>query len=300
MLNIKTLSIIATSLIVIGLIGSIATYKTVAKQETLTETLTDTDFTKIEISANNGKVDIEPTNELETSVEIIGLDLKNNFSASVKDGKLSIIYKEKSKKFFNFDFRFNQVEMKVYIPQKDYDVIIAYAKNGKMSVKGLRANEMSLNTSNGSMEIENSHADEFKLISSNGRITVESFTGETMTIEANNGRITIKDAVANKIELSSKNGKIDLKEVKGSLTAKAGNGSILLSNDQLDSPIDFVADNGKIHIKTTKEPENVGIISQANNGSSKIFGEKTSSVIFGRAVTQIQLQANNGRIIIEK
>lgn len=300
MLKMKTLLILATSLTIIGVVGSFATYKTVGKQESLTETIAHTDFTNIEVSASNGKVTIEPTNEQEARVEIVGFDLKNNFSTSVEDGKLVIDYKEKSKKFFNFDFRFNQVEMNVYIPQKDYDVMIADARNGKMSVNGLTANKMSLNTSNGSMHLQNSHVDELDLVSTNGSITVESITGKTMTVEADNGRITINDALANTVDLSSENGKMDLKEVKGSLTARADNGSILLTNDQLNSPIDFVADNGKIHIKTAKEPENVGIITQTNNGSSTIFGEKSTGMIFGTAETQIHLQTDNGKIIIEK
>lgn len=300
MLNIKTLSIIASSLIIIGLIGSIVTYKTAAKQESLTEQVAITDVNYIDILARNGKLEIEPTNEQEAKIEIIGFDLKNNFSTHVKDGKLSIIYKEKSKKFFNFNLRFNQMEMKVYIPQKDYELILADAKNGKLLVNGLRSNQISLDSGNGSIQLQNSYADELKLVSANGSITVDSVTSQSVSAEAKNGRMTMNHVEAQTVDLSSKNGKIELKEVKGSLTARAGNGSILLTNDQLDSPIDFEAKNGKIHIKTTQEPENVGIIAQANNGSSKIFGEKTSGVIFGNAETQIQLQANNGKIIVEK
>lgn len=300
MLNIKRLSMIASLLLLIGILGSIATYKFISKPESLTEEITITDFTDIEISTNDGKIELVPTNEMNTRIEISGYHLKNNFSSTVTDSTLSITYKATAKKFYNFDLAKRSATVKVYLPKKIYNTLSVRANNGRIIAKEVGANEINLNAKNGSIELQNIHADSLSVNSNNGRITADTLIGTTFKLQANNGRITLKSMTADSVSIVSHNGRIELEEVTGVLSAKASNGSINLVTDTLDHPIDFTAHNGKIHIQTNHEPVNTEIQAQAKNGSIKIFGEKKSHAVFGSGKNTIDLSSKNGRIVVEK
>lgn len=281
MLNIKRLSMIATGLLLIGIIGSLSTYQFISKPELLTEEIADDDFTDIEISANDGKIELIPTNEMTARIEVSGDDLKNNFSTAMTNSTLSITYQESSKKFYNLGFPSKSAAIKVYIPKKTYDIISVRAKNGRLMINEVEANEIDLCANNGAIDLQNIHAD-------------------SLNIKANNGRITLKNMATDSVSIVSHNGKIELEEVIGSLSAKANNGSIKLITNTLDTPIDFSTHNGKIHIQTNEEPENAAIQAQAKNGGMKIFGQKKTHASFGAGENKIDLSANNGRIVVEK
>lgn len=338
MLNIKRLSMIATLLLLIGILGSLATYKSVSKLESTTEEFTITDFTDIEISSNAGKIELVPTNEENALIEVTGNHLKNNFSAIVTDSTLSITYKETAKKFYNFDLAKKSASVKVYLPQKNYETISLQANNGKLIVKGveateitlnardgaidlqnikadllsvkaingklianeLQATEINLNANDGSIDLQQIHADSLSVHSNNGRITADSLVGTTFELKANDGRITLKDIKTDSVAIVSHNGKIELEEITGTISAKANDGSINLVTDKLDHPIDFSTHNGKIHIQTNDDPVNTEIQAQARNGSITIFGEKKSLAVFGSGKNNINLSSNDGRIIVEK
>ena len=302
MLNIKRLSMIATLLLLIGILGSISTYKFISKPESLTEEIriTDDDLTDIEISTNDGEIELVPTNEVNALIEVSGYNLKNNFSSTVTDSTLSITYKETAKKFYNFDLAKRSATVKVYIPKKIYDTISVHANNGRIVAKEIDANEINFNANDGSIDLQNIHADSLIVNSNNGRITANSLTGATIKLTANDGRITLKDVTTDSVAIVSHNGKIELEEITGALLAKANDGSINLVTDTLDHPIDFSTHNGKIHIQTNYEPVDADIQAQARNGSIRIFGKKRSHTVFGSGNNKIDLSSNDGRIVVEK
>lgn len=302
MLNIKKLSMIASLLLLIGIIGSTATYKFISKPESLTEEIkiTDYDLSDIEVSINDGRIELVPTNEMTALIEISGYNLKNNFSSTVTDSTLSITYKETAKKLYNFDLAKRSVNVKVYIPKKIYNTLSVHANNGRIVAKELNANEMNLNANDGSIDLQNINADSLSVNSNNGRIKADSLRGTTFKLQANDGRITLNDLTTDSVSIVSHNGKIELKEVTGALLAKANDGSINLVTDKIDYPIDFSTHNGKIHIQTNDEPVNAEIQAQAKNGSITIFGEKKSHTVFGSGKNKIDLSSNNGRIVVEK
>ena len=300
MLNIKRLSIIAALLLLIGILGSISTYKFISKPESLTDKITNDDFTDIEISTNDGKIELVPTNEMTALIEVSGYDLKNNFSSAITDSTLSITYKKSSKKFYNFDLSIKSASVKVHIPKKLYNTISVRANNGRIVAKELDANEMNLNANDGSIDLQNINADSLSVNSNNGRITADSLIGTTFKLKANDGRIALKRMTTDSVSIVSHNGKIELEEVTGALLAKANDGSINLVTDTLDHPIDFSTHNGKIHIQTNQEPVDADIQAQARNGSIRIFGENRSHTVFGSGNNKIDLSSNDGRIVVEK
>lgn len=298
MFNVKNLLILATTLTVIGVLGSFATHNMVEKTTTLTEDIANSDFNNIEIDVTEGNVEIIPTNKETPSFEMTGYRLQDNFSYTVTDEELSIVYHEMSKKIYNFGPKQKSVSLKLYIPEKEYHLIHVKAKNGEIQLANITATDLQLHAGNGFVDLENSYADDVEIHAKNGEITVDQMTGKTVTLQADNGKIQVKDVIVDNANFSSKNGKITLTEVTGSLFAKANNGGIIFTTEKLNSAIDFSAKNGKIQINTKQEPGDVVIKAQAHNGKTTIFNENTTSTQFGSGEYLINLQANNGKITV--
>src|SRR5699024_8886207 len=102
MRNSKKLTALAIILIVVGIVGSIATTGTIKKVETITETMDDTDFSKVIVSSDNTSIDVLPTDEPNAKVEVTGFNLTKNFNTKIHEDTLIVKYKEKGIKFFNF------------------------------------------------------------------------------------------------------------------------------------------------------------------------------------------------------
>ena len=303
MLNTKKLSIIASLLLLVGIIGSIFTFNLIEKPEFLTKEIdiNDENFKNIDIQTNDMGIEIIPTNEKSALIEISGHDLNNNFSATVTDSTLSIIYNESKRKLYNLDSNFasNSATMKVYVPKKIYETIRVHGNNGALSAEGLDAKEVEFKANDGAILLRNINADSVIAISQNGKIKTEDLTGSTFSLIANDGRINSKNITADSVSIVSHNGKIELDNVKGKLTAKANDGRIQLVTETLDYPIEFTTHNGKIDIQSNNEPENATIDAQANNGSITIFGENKSQAVFGLGENKIKLSSNDGKIIVK-
>lgn len=301
MLNTKRLSIIALLLLLVGIIGSILTYNLIEKPEYLTKeiAINDENFQNIDIQTNDMGIVIIPTNEKSALIEVSGHDLKNNFSATVTDSTLSIVYHESRRKLYNLDFNTNSAILKVHVPKKLYDTIRVHGNNGSLIAEGLDAKEVDFKANDGAIVLRNINADSVIAISENGQIKTKNLIGSTFSFIANDGRINSKSITADSVSIVSHNGRIELDDVKGKLSAKANDGRIKLITETLDYPIEFSTHNGKIEILTNNEPKNAVIDAQADNGSITIFGENKSQAVFGLGENKIKLSSNDGKIIVK-
>ncbi|SKB01430.1 DUF4097 family beta strand repeat-containing protein [Sporosarcina newyorkensis] len=283
MLNIKGLSIIASLLLLVGIVGSLITYQLIQKPKAVTQefTIQDDNFTSIDINADDGQVELVPTDGSKAFIEASGHDIKNDVSAMVKDSSLVIVLKKKKQKLISVNFGLKPTILKVHIPHKDYDSLRIQSDNGTVDVRDVNADYMTLE-------------------SDNGKVKATSLTNTTLKVQSNNGLIALKDTSADSISVRSDNGKTKLEDVKGKLTVQANNGRIEVKTDSLDDPTELITDNGRIDIQMANTPTNATIIAEATNGNSKIFDEKKSHAIFGTGEIPIVLSSKNGNITVGK
>ncbi|MCM3112714.1 DUF4097 family beta strand repeat-containing protein [Lederbergia lenta] len=283
MINVKNISIIALLLLLIGIVGSIITFKSLGKPEPVSEKrgIDDDQFTNINIVAGNAKVEILPTKDTKATAELSGKAKNYVFEANVEGNTLAVVLKEKHWKLVSFDFFSTALTLKVYVPEKQYDTIQIESNNGRFHAENLVAKEMNVKTDNGRIELEN----------------IES---STVKAEANNGRIELKSIKALSVAVEADNGKILLEDVDGKLSGKTNNGRISLVTNNLERQIDFATDNGSIKIQTEKEPKNVTFDIKVDNGKVDILGSSDRSSIFGNGEHLIKLKSNNGGIKVTK
>ncbi|MDQ0880531.1 DUF4097 family beta strand repeat-containing protein [Peribacillus sp. V2I11] len=264
MINVKKLSIIALVLLLIGVIGSLFTFSKVTDQKATTEEKTISEIvTDIQIDTDNAAVEIIPTKDKETRMELVskGVEVsKLDFTADVEGKKLSV--KLKDRRTFSFGFHIQSLHLKVYVPDESYTSFVVESDNGKLQISGL--------------------------------------TSKNLIVKSQNGRVELNDIVTEKVELKSANGKVDLNNVEGKLVGSSNNGKITLVTKDLEREIDLESNNGKIMIKTESEPTNTTFDVHVDNGRVDILGKYEGNTVIGKGENLIKLETNNGKIEITK
>ncbi|HHY73443.1 MAG TPA: DUF4097 domain-containing protein [Bacillus bacterium] len=301
MINIKKISVVALILLVAGIIGAVATFKSVYKEERVLEdkVIEESQFTNIDVNADNARIEIFPTDEAKTKVTLTGSNTKYQFSTNVGESTLSVKMNYQSKKLFNFGFHPRGFKLKIRVPEKMYDNLKVQNNNGTIHIENLSAANFHGHNNNGTMQIENLKADNFFGQTNNGKIELSGIEGSAITTEAQNGRIGMKNVVSKTVKIKVSNGSISLTNVEGNLVGESHNGSIMLKTSSLDRPIDFETNNGQINIQSEKKPTNARFEVSIANGKANILDHTDkNSLFFGDGKNLIKLSTHNGKITV--
>ncbi|WEG13230.1 DUF4097 family beta strand repeat-containing protein [Pullulanibacillus sp. KACC 23026] len=286
MKNKKRLSIFAGILIVIGIVGSLASFhstdpvpvsdKKVISNNTISNVMIDTD---------NARVNIYPSKDKNIKVTLEGkvsANIKRLLTTNVKGKTLRVTYNEKQLSWFNFDFTaLRPLTLAIYLPEKQYESVGVKSDNGYVTAESLNTTHAEIHTDNGRVFIRDSHT-------------------QTMTAESNNGLMNLTNIKAQSVQLKTDNGRLNLDHVDGKLEGESHNGSISLITKDLDRTIDFTTDNGRITIKTEKDPTNVQFNVSVDNGKINILNKYTGNAVIGKGKNSIQLTSHNGSISVQK
>ncbi|AVX09660.1 MULTISPECIES: DUF4097 family beta strand repeat-containing protein [Priestia] len=287
MLNKKKLSILAGILILVGIIGSLLTYRAIDPEPISKEKVINSNqVSKVNIDTDNTRVHVYPIKGDNVKVTLKGEtspNIKRDFTTAVKNSTLFISYNEQQRSWVNFDIVsvLKPLSINVYLPEKQYNSLGISSNNGYVSVKKLRAADVSIGANN-------------------GRVELEDIDSQNLNTSVHNGLTSIKNAAAKTVQAKVNNGKITLSNVQGSLKGETHNGSIALETKELDRDIDFKTNNGKIKITTKKEPSNVQFNVSVDNGKVDILNKYDSSAVIGKGKNIIKLATHNGSISVIK
>lgn len=258
----KKISIVGAVLLVIGIIGGAVTFKSVLKAESNTkEEIIAEKFTEIDIHAEDIAVNVETTDDSETTIKMKTQTNEHELTTNVSDDILNVNVNHIQKKLFNFDFFDFTPNIYVYVPEKDYE---------KVAIK-----------------------------TDNGVITITDMTSEKVTATSYNGLIKLKNITAKDVKTLTENGLITLDNIEGNITSKTTNGKIDLLAANLDKMVNLQTTNGIIKIITEKEPKNTTIDANVENGRLKVFGKSQTQSIIGDGENEVSLTTENGMITVE-
>ncbi|EJR35788.1 MULTISPECIES: DUF4097 family beta strand repeat-containing protein [Bacillus] len=287
MINKKKLSIIAGIIFIIGIVGSLFTYRSIATVPISEEkVINNNNVSSVIIDTNNVRVNINPTTESNMKVTLDGEvnpNIKRTLATDEKDSTLLISYKEKQQSWFNFNISevLVPLTLNVYLPEKQYDSLKISNNNGYVSAKQQNTTHFDINTSN-------------------GRVELREINSQKINAETNNGSMDFKDITAQNIHVKSNNGRIMLDHVEGELEGQSKNGSLSLKTNELDRNLNFTTHNGKINIETEKEPTNVQFNVSVDNGKANILNKYNGNTVIGKGENQIKLNTHNGSISVKK
>lgn len=283
MSKLKKLIIIASALVIVGLIGSLYTFRSVFHAEEIKEEIEiDELFTDISISTDNASIRLVATDEEKASIIVTGKANNHktyDLTTSVVNEQLFIDLDDARSKLFTFYPRFLTLTVKV--PKDKLGSIQIEIDNGRTQIENLEAAYIQVEADNGAIEMKNTIADE-------------------IVTDVSNGAIELSHVLSNSVHADTDNGKVTLNHVSGDLFGDVNNGTITLHTDDLDRSIEFDTDNGEIKIFTEKEPTNASIQAFVDNGKVSIFKNSSKNNVFGKGENLIQLTTNNGSIKVEK
>lgn len=282
---IKKVSIAALVLLVIGTVGSVLTFKSAMKSIEVEEEKTINDqYSNIQVKTNNSRVEIIPTEESITTVELIGKVPKSHkltFETNVKGDTLYVDLKDKQRTLFSMNF-FTSIQLKVHVPSKKYGAVEIKSNNGRIVAEEIDAKELQADTDN-------------------GRIELRKIKGSTVKARSSNGRIELTKIDVDSVDVETDNGSLLLNDVYGNIIGSSDNGKIVMENEHIDQPMEFDTDNGRIDIQTKKEPVDVTFLGRTSNGKVMIFDKEYSKDFeVGGGKNQIKLKSQNGRITVGK
>lgn len=287
MINKKKLSIIAGIIFIIGIVGSLFTYRSIATVPISEEkVINNNNVSSVIIDTNNVRVNINPITESNMKVTLDGEvnpNIKRTLATDEKGSTLLISYKEKQQSWFNFNISevLVPLTLNVYLPEKQYDSLKISNNNGYVSAKQQNTTHFDINTSN-------------------GRVELREINSQKINAETNNGSMDFKDITAQNIHVKSNNGRIMLDHVEGELEGQSKNGSLSLKTNELDRNLNFTTHNGKINIETEKEPTNVQFNVSVDNGKANILNKYNGNAVIGKGENQIKLNTHNGSISVKK
>src|SRR5699024_8152637 len=187
----------------------------------------------------------------------------------------------KQKKLFNFGFTSPFLSLKVFVPEKDYASLDVKSDNGHLQINDLLVKDVEAETDNGRIKLSNMQSD--KVIAT-----------------ANNGKIDLENVTALMVDTKTNNGKIRLADVDGQLVGRTNNGSISLIAQEIDRPIDFSTDNGKILIQTEHEPTNAILDIKIDNGRVGYFEIFAWETVISEGEHVIISVANQAKITLKQ
>lgn len=285
MKNKKKLSIIAGIIFLIGVVGSLLTYRSIAAVPiSEKKVIHNKEVLIVHIDTDNARVHIHPSTDNNIKVTIDGktsTDIERTLAANVKNSTLFISYKEKQRSWFNFDIFevLAPLTLNVYLPEKQYDVLKVSSDNGYIIANQLKVTNLEIKTDN-------------------GRVELKDIRSKNINAQSGNGMMDMKDIMAQTIYVKVDNGRIALDHVEGKLKGQSSNGSISLITKELDRNIDFTTNNGRINIETKKEPTNVQFNISVDNGRANILNKYNGNAVVGKGENLIKLATYNGSISV--
>ena len=283
MRNIKFISLIAFALLVVGIIGSVFTFRSFYQSDWIIkeETISGEEIEQLDIRTNNAKIELLPTSDADITAELTTKSKKYELLTKVEGDTFLVQVKDKRRNFISLDLFSFGTSLTVYVPEKLFDSVQIESDNGLISVEQLSANNVHVKADNGKIELEG----------------IES---TAITGDASNGLITMKDIISSTVDVNTSNGKIKFDHVEGDIYGRTNNGAIEFIAEDLDRSIELETDNGKIDVQTNQEPTNVTFDVRVDNGKVRIFGSSNWDTVIGNGENVIKLKTDNGAINVTK
>lgn len=219
---IKKLLIAASLLLIIGVIGGIATYKKASELVEIKET-ESVDFNGIKRLTVNGissNIQLIGTDKIEDdNIVLSGKARKNNPATlqvvvNVENDEiiLNALAGGNGNKWFNFNVELfkNNTTLKAYIPKKLLETLEVDMVSGDTKLENLTVNELGIDTVSGDVDGEQLNFKKSNIESTSGDVTLKNFNGK-LNVDTTSGDITLtKAALTESLELDTTSGNIHI------------------------------------------------------------------------------------------
>lgn len=162
----------------------------------------------LDIDVPNGKVEMFKTTEPFVTIDVTVKTTLLESEEKTKEQFLENFVKLfEGKLVIQTASKFSQVQLKLGLPEKMFDIVFIRSLNSKVEMDSVHAKILKVNLVNGSMNIRHAEFDHADLKTKNGSIETRFVQGDDLEAETVNGRIYI-EGVLKEVEAESVNGPV--------------------------------------------------------------------------------------------
>ena len=301
-LNIKRWSLVATGLIIVGLVGSWLVGIGNSGHITLDETIDVTDVSHVEVTTIAGRIEVMPIESSEARVISSGVPEDARLIVEVNDGMLTVETVWPRASLFNFAgftdafHLMNETPtLTVYLPMQIYEQIIINGTSGRIHVSDLTVNELQVNNLSGRIEVRDIEGN-VTVDGTSGHIEIGHVTGD-VNVQGRSGQITVAN-VTGDVRVRNLSGRINLSAIGGDIEGHNTSGAISLRNATVAQHVNLQGTSGRIEVILSSEPAHAQFNLSSTSGRTEIFGDRTTSARFGDGTYEVRLSTTSGRVSV--
>lgn len=294
----KIAIIVAVSMIAVGfvsIVGSLAfvqfdaTKLNTMEWETKTYAVEDS-FTNISIQGGDATVSLVSATDGNCKVVCTENDAIYD-KIEVVDNTLTIERVDESEWYHNIGVYFDEIEITVYLPEKEYETLFIDNSSGRIDVQGdFTFAEAEVTNSSGKINFTADVNGALKVENTSGGIYVGDNSVESLLVEGTSGSIEVISVVAtNDVAINGSSGGIGVSKVEcANLSATNSSGSLRLSEIVANNDVNVEGTSGGVHIDD---------VECANLTGSNSSGRITCTEVI--ATGDINLKNSSGGIALE-
>lgn len=300
---IKKLSIVALILLVVGGIGSVATYGARQKEDISEQRKIKNDqVSHVHIDVDSMDLEFIPVNDFkQAKVELVGngnKELKKELKVKEAGDTLEITLKNEREKWFNFQFGWNHSKLKIYLPEKQYEQLKINGLSADVYLNGISGKNTEIKLSSGDLVVKNVTTDKLVVEGSSSDLFLRDIKGDVFA-QTKSGDMVLNNIVGSDIGINANSGDIALNQVVGPLQIKTSSGDIHMAVDKIMHSVKGQSSSGDIFIETKEKLQNARFDIHTNSGDAFILGENGNHPDIGKGSILIQLDTSSGDILIK-
>ena len=263
----KKLTIVASLLIGIGIVGSIITFsssnETMAVHES--QTIPYENINSLSINVVTTDIEVFATEDSdEARIELIGETNELHqpkFSVEVDDTQLIIdVQPHTENKWFNFDLYLPTLTLKVFLPEKFIENLKIKSVSADLYLNNVQANTTKLSSTSGDMD------------------------GEKLFFE--------------KAELNTVSGDVEIEEIEGAIDLETTSGDVSLTVKDLSDTIQITSVSGDVDIVTYNKPPDVTFNVKSISGDINLLDTYRENATIGKGSHLIKIKTTSGDIAV--
>ncbi|WP_088006479.1 DUF4097 family beta strand repeat-containing protein [Indiicoccus explosivorum] len=178
---------------------------------TFTQTFSEenAEVEEIIVDISNGQLEVFPLPGNEVKAECVVKAYRAESEAQAKQDFFEkfVFVADGRKVRIISDLKTTQVNLVLYVPEKDYELLTARLFNGGFTMKRLNVGKLRVKTANGKIEVKDGTVQDAELETANGAIQVQEMAAGELEAETFNGRVYI-DGDMESVEAKSLNGNV--------------------------------------------------------------------------------------------
>ncbi|WP_456275184.1 DUF4097 family beta strand repeat-containing protein [Bacillus sp. AK128] len=274
----KRIVVTALILLLVGILGTAVTagvtdtfsFDTVGLHE---EYESKEDINKVMVDASSPEINLIPTDQDKIKVILDGKvseKVLDQYEFEVKESGDTLTISLDLDLYFNIGVAIADLTLDVHLPEKSYHSIDVNSSSGDITLKGMNADHLVLESSSGDINLQDSSA------------------ASSISLEASSGSIEVIDSTSPQFEANASSGDISFKDVEGDIMVNTSSGEINLDSQEISGDFIAEASSGDVTVNYKEIPSSLAIDFRSSSGEGIInlegvlYEEKAEDLIIGK------------------